>query len=113
MFISSERGIQTDDIPYGLTKAAINSLVKGLAPKLIKENIRINAVAPGITTSDMTGFKKEGNLYCEANLNQRVYLPEEVAEVATFLISDASSCVSGQIIACNEGKTGNSRYMYQ
>lgn len=113
LFISSERGIQTDDIPYGLTKAAINSLVKGLAPKLIKENIRINAVAPGITTSDMTGYKKEGNLYCKANPNHRVYLPEEVAEIATFLISDASSCVSGQIIACNEGKTGNSRYMYQ
>lgn len=113
LFISSERGIQTDDIPYGLTKAAINSLVKGLAPKLIKENIRINAVAPGITTSDMTGFKKEGNLYYKGNPNHRVYLPEEVAEVATFLISDASSCVSGQIIVCNEGKTGNSRYMYQ
>lgn len=112
LFISSERGIQTDDIPYGLTKAAINSLVKGLAPKLIKENIRINAVAPGITTSDMTGFKKEGNLYYKGNPNHRVYLPEEVAEVATFLISYASSCISGQIKVYNEGNTGNSRYIY-
>ena len=113
LFISSERGFQTDDIPYGLTKAAINSLVKGLAPKLVKEGIRVNAVAPGITTSDMTRYKKDGNLYCAANPNERVYLPEEVAEVALFLISDASSCVAGQIIACNEGKTGNSRYMYK
>lgn len=113
LFVSSERGIQTDDIPYGLTKAAINSFVKGAAPQFIKEGIRINAVAPGITTSDMTGYKKDGNLYCAANPNNRVYLPEEVAEVALFLISDASSCVSGQIIACNEGKTGNSRHMYK
>lgn len=113
LFISSERGIQTDDIPYGLTKAAINSFVKGAAPQFIKEGIRINAVAPGITTSDMTGYKKDGNLYCAANPNNRVYLPEEVAEVALFLISDAASCVSGQIIACNEGKTGNSRHIYK
>lgn len=113
LFISSERGEQADDIPYGLTKAAINSLVRGLAPKLIKEGIRINAVAPGITTSDMTGYKKNENLYCAANPNNRVYLPEEVAEVAAFLISDASSCIFGQIIACNEGKTGNSRHMYK
>lgn len=113
LFISSERGIQTDDIPYGLTKAAINSFVQGAAPQFIKEGIRINAVAPGITTSDMTGYKKNGNLYCAANPNNRVYLPEEVAEVALFLISDASSCVSGQIIACNEGKTGNSRHIYK
>lgn len=113
LFISSERGFQADDIPYGLTKAAINSLVKGLAPSLIKEGIRINAVAPGITTSDMTGYRKDGNLYCAANPNNRVYLPEEVAEVASFLISDASACISGQIIVCNEGKTGNSKYMYR
>lgn len=112
LFISSERGTQADDIPYGLTKAAVNSLVKGLAPKLIKEGIRVNAVAPGITTSDMTGFKQDGNLYCAANPAKRVYLPEEVAEVACFLLSDASSCVSGQIIECNEGKTGNSRHIY-
>lgn len=113
LFISSERGEQADDIPYGLTKAAINSFVRGLAPKVIKDGIRINAIAPGITTSDMTGYKKDGNLYCAANTNQRVYLPEEVAEVASFLISDASSCISGQVIACNEGKTGNSRHMYK
>ena len=113
LFISSERGEQKDDIPYGLTKAAINSFVRGIAPKLIKDGIRINAIAPGITTSDITGYKKDGNLYCAANPNNRVYLPEEVAEVASFLISNASSCISGQVIACNEGKTGNSRYMYK
>lgn len=112
LFTSSERGTQTDDIPYGLTKASINSLVKGLAPHLIQYGIRVNAVAPGITTSDMTGFKPDGNLFLQSNPGNRVYLPEEVAEVACFLLSDASSCVSGQIIECNEGKTGNSRYIY-
>ena len=107
LFVSSERGIFADDIPYGLTKAAVNSLVQGLAWRYITKGIRFNAIAPGVTTSDMTGFKEDGNLYCNYNMTKRVYLPEEVAEVACFLISDASRCLNGQIIACNEGKSIN------
>lgn len=109
LFLSSERGTFADDLPYGLTKSAINSLVKGLAWQLIKKNIRVNAVAPGVTASDMTGFKVHENLYVDWNANNRIYLPEEVAEVACFLISDAAKCLSGQIIECNEGKSINFR----
>lgn len=107
LFISSERGTFVDDIPYGLTKAAVNSLVRGLSYAFIKDGIRVNAVAPGITTSEMTGYKEDGNLYSPVNVNYRVYLPDEVAEVSCFLISDASKCISGQIIECNEGKSIN------
>ena len=94
-------------MPYGLTKAALNSLTQGLAYRFAKENIRVNAVAPGVTVSDMTGFS-EDNLYCSYNINKRVYLPEEMAEVAAFLLSEESGCISGQIITCNEGKSINS-----
>ena len=106
LFISSERGDYVDDLPYGLTKVAINSLTKGLAYRLIKKGIRVNAIAPGVTTSDMTGFSDE-NLYASYNANERVYLPEEVAEVACFILSDASKCISGQVIVCNEAKSIN------
>ena len=84
LFTSSETGETVESRPYGYTKAAINSLVKGLANLFVKEGIRINAVAPGITTSDITGFKADGNLSCPSNTLGRVYLPEEVAEVACF-----------------------------
>lgn len=107
LFISSERGSYVDDLPYGITKAAINSLVQGLAARLIKYSIRVNALAPGVTTSDMTGFKEDGNLLCHYNITHRVYLPDEVAEIATFLLSDASRCLNGQILVCNEGKSIN------
>ena len=107
LFITSERGTFVDDLPYGLTKAALNSLTQGLAYRFAKENIRVNAVAPGVTVSDMTGFS-EDNLYCSYNINKRVYLPEEMAEVAAFLLSEESGCISGQIITCNEGKSINS-----
>ena len=109
LFISSETGITMDIRPYGYTKAAINSMVQGLAYILAKDNIRINAVAPGITATEMTGFSAEENMFCQSNMTDRVYLPEEIAETACYLLSDISGCISGQIIACNNGRSINSR----
>lgn len=109
LFISSETGITMDIRPYGYTKAAINSMVQGLAYVFAKDNIRINAIAPGITATEMTGFSAEENLFCQSNMTDRVYLPEEIAETACYLLSDISGCISGQIIACNNGRSINSR----
>lgn len=103
IFITSERGLYCDDIPYGLIKAAINSLTEGLGRRYIDAGIRVNAIAPGVTASDMTGFKKDGDLSRRNACGGRVYLPEEVAEVAAFLMSDASGCISSQIVPCNRG----------
>lgn len=110
LFVSSETGETVDIRPYGFTKAAINSIVQGLACLFVKDGIRVNAVAPGITASDMTGLKADGNLFLECNATNRVYLPEEVAETACFLLSDASGCISGQVIVCNNGRTINPRW---
>lgn len=110
LFMSSETGNTADIRPYGLTKVALNSLVKGLASMYASKGIRVNAIAPGITTSDMTGFKANANLLLKSNATERVYLPEEVAECACFLLSDVSGCVSGEILTCNNGKTINSRW---
>ena len=110
LFISSETGETTDYRPYGLTKAAVNSLVRGLANYYANKGIRVNAIAPGVTASSMSGFSSEGNLYCSSNINERVYLPEEVAELACFLLSDAAGCISGQVITCNNAKTVNPRW---
>ena len=110
LFISSETGNTMDFRPYGFTKAAINSMVQGLAYLFRKQNIRINAVAPGITASDMTGIKHDGNLYAGNYATGRFYLPDEVAEVACFLLSDISGCLSGQIITCNNAQTVNARW---
>ena len=107
IFISSERGLFVDDIPYGLTKAAINSLVQGLAVRVLPSGIRVNAVAPGVTASEMTGFTTDGNLYCGYNADKRVFLPEEVSETACFLLSDCSRCMTGQILACDQGRAIN------
>lgn len=103
LFISSERSYFCDERPYGLIKASINSLTGGLARRFIDKGIRVNAIAPGVTASDMTGFDKEGDLYYENSRGHRVFMPEEVAETAVFLLSDLSACINGHVIPTNSG----------
>lgn len=110
LFLSSETGEMADFRPYGFSKGAINSMVQGLAVLFAKDGIRVNAVAPGITCSDMTGRDKNDDLTFSGNPLNRVYMPEEVAETACFLVSDAAGCISGQIVACNNGKSINARW---
>lgn len=102
--ITSERAKRPDDIPYGLTKAASNSFIQGIACRVIGEGIRVNGVAPGVTVSDMTGFDRTGDLYAQWQAGKRIFLPEEVAEVVAFLLSDLSACISGEIITCDQGR---------
>ena len=100
LFISSETGETPDIRPYGWTKAAVNSMVQGMAYRLAPE---------GICATDMTGMS-ESNLARNDSPVGRVYLPMEMAEIAAFLLSDVSGSISGQIITCNNGKTINARW---
>ena len=102
VFVSSERGSFCTDIPYGLSKAVINSLVGGLNNRTAIYGTRVNAIAPGVTVSEMTGRNKEDLQYKGSPIG-RVLLPEEIAEVAIFLLSDYSSCISGEVINCDSG----------
>ena len=110
IFISSERGNQCDFLPYGLTKIAINSLVEGLSCRFIKEGIRINAIAPGVTCSNLIKVNKYDNLASHKYKSGRIFRPEEVAETAFFLASDYAKCISGEIIHTNLGNHLNSYF---
>ena len=106
---SSETGDFAYDIPYGLTKASINSFIRGLSQRVCKEGFRVNAIAPGVTNTDMTNNYApvvDGDLSFN-NRAGRVFLPEEVAEVALFLLSDASKCINGEVIHTNSGNHVN------
>ena len=102
LFLSSERGSFHTDIPYGLTKALINSLIGGLNNRLAAEGARVNALSPGVTVSEMTGRSNDDLLYNGSPCG-RVFLPEEMAEVAAFLLSDYSKCISGEVVHCDYG----------
>lgn len=110
LMVSSETGETCDFRPYGLSKIALNSLTKGLAHLYKKNGIRINAISPGVTASEMTGFSPDGNLSANNYGSGRIYLPIEVATVASFLISDLAQSLSGQIICCNNANTVNARW---
>lgn len=102
--ISSMSGIIAAPNPYHLSKEGINSLTKGLAKEYTKNNIIVNAIAPGVTNTNMNQYS--GNLYRDqGNKNRRVALPEEIAELALFLASDASNNIVGQIILIDGGES--------
>jgi 3-oxoacyl-[acyl-carrier protein] reductase len=90
---------------YSASKAGLVWLTKSLAKELGSRNIRVNAVAPGFVTSEMTdGLKPE---YREAILKQiplgRFGAGEDVAGVVAFLCSPDSAYVHGEVISMDGG----------
>lgn len=105
IMIASNRGVFGDDGPYGISKAGVINLTHGLARELLNKNIRVNAINPGATASNINKLKDEDNLYRETLKGRRFIAAKEIAEVVVFLISDSSSCITGQIINCDNGET--------
>ena len=86
---------------YSATKGAVISLTKSAAKELSGLNIRVNAIAPGLTNTDMMRQadpeKLQGRIdnICMGRLAE----PEDIANACMFLISDLSSYISGQVLA--------------
>ena len=98
---------------YGPAKAGILNLTKSLAVEWARYNIRVNCVAPGIVETDlikgMTRTKFATNLekaYRRTPM-RRAAAPEEVASVVLFLVSEASSFVTGVNIPVDGGWTAD------
>jgi 3-oxoacyl-[acyl-carrier protein] reductase len=90
---------------YVASKAAIIGLTRALARSLAPLRIRVNAVSPGSTDTAMTASYDEAarRNVAERTLVRRIGRPEEIAAVAQFLISDAASYVTGEIVNVNGG----------
>lgn len=103
--ISSQGGFVGATYPYRMVKWDIRGLTAGLGKLLIKDNIIVNGIAPGVVKTSMQEFSlnQGDNLFTNQNPIQRVCLPEEIAELALFLISDASNFIVGQTIVCDGG----------
>lgn len=92
---------QTAGVGYPASKFAVNGLTKSLARELAKDNIRVNAVAPGVTRTDMVAALPEEmvkRLAASIPLG-RVGEPEDVANAFLFLASDLASYVTGEILS--------------
>ena len=106
--ISSVGGIVPDisQVAYGTSKAAINYLTKLIAVHEAKNNIRCNAVLPGMTATEAVEknlTEEFRNLFLRHIPLSRMGLPEEIAEAVVYFASDASAYTTGQILTISGG----------
>ena len=102
--------------PYGASKAAVHHLTRVLAASLVKENIIVNAIAPGPFPTWMlsTGVGGGGDLDIDwaavgdSNPRGRVGTPEDIAGLAIFLCSRAGAYTVGETITCDGGAVASS-----
>ena len=106
--ISSVGGLVPDisQVAYGTSKAAINYLTKLIAVHEAKNNIRCNAVLPGMTATDAVKEKLSEefrDLFLRHIPFGRMGTPEEIAEAAVYFASDESAYTTGQILTVSGG----------
>lgn len=94
---------------YNTSKAAVHQMVKSLAVELAPFKIRVNAVAPGYTLTEMTklGLSKREwvEVWEEMTPMKRFAEPDEIAHAVLFLASDAASYCTGTILLVDGGYT--------
>jgi NAD(P)-dependent dehydrogenase (short-subunit alcohol dehydrogenase family) len=91
---------------YSATKGAIDTLVRHFAALLGPRGIRVNAVAPGVIDTDMSKFARseEGREYTLGmQALQRIGKPDDVADVVTFVASDAARWITGETLEASGG----------
>lgn len=105
--MSSGSGLAGDyvRIAYGTSKGAVSTMTQYIAAQHGKQNIRCNAIAPGLIADE--GLRKAAPklvaLNEKHNLTPRVGRPEDIASLVAFLASTESEYITGQTICCDGG----------
>lgn len=103
---------------YGASKAGLNQLTRVLAVELAPRHIRVNAILPGVIATDRVTasvFTPAARAEMDAKVAripmQRLGTPDEIAELAVFLLSDAASYTTGGLYTVDGGfSLGMARY---
>ena len=112
VFISSISGTKVSYIGnsiYSASKGAINSICKGLALELASQQIRVNTITPGMVETNIVSGGEVTQEQMEADKQKyplkRYGKPEEVAYAVVYLLSEASSWVTGSNLLIDGGYT--------
>ncbi|MBQ8975586.1 MAG: 3-oxoacyl-[Oscillospiraceae bacterium] len=103
--ISSVAGLMGNagQVNYSASKAGVVGITKSVARELASRGVTCNAIAPGFIATDMTkNFNEENSLVGSIPLG-RMGTPEDVANVAAFLASDAAAYITGEVIRVDGG----------
>jgi NAD(P)-dependent dehydrogenase (short-subunit alcohol dehydrogenase family) len=104
---AAHTGAAGEWVHYAASKGAIDSFTIGLAREVATEGIRVNAVSPGLTDTDIhTASGEPGRLQRLMSTipMHRAGQPEEIAEAVLWMLSPAASYVTGSILAVGGGR---------
>ena len=98
-----------DQVPYVVSKGAVNQLTKVMAMGLAQHGIRVNAIGPGTIATDLARKAVMGSPQARHRLLSRTPMgrlgePDEVARVAVFLASEDASYMTGQTVYPDGGR---------
>ncbi|MCG8425654.1 MAG: SDR family oxidoreductase [Proteobacteria bacterium] len=87
---------------YSATKAAVERLTRSLAVELGPSGVRVNAVAPGTTETEMLDEQVKHTFIAQTPLG-RLGKPDDIARPVAFLASDDAAWITGQVLASSGG----------
>ena len=90
---------------YAASKGAVNAFTRALAVELASRGVTVNAIAPGFIETDMSEAvrNKAGDLIKKMIPMRRLGQPDDIAQVAVFLASDAAAYLTGQVLTVDGG----------
>lgn len=101
--ISSTSALKPGWNPYCISKSGIKSMTLGLADELIKYGIVVNCIAPGPVATKMLNKTDEDNLFNPRYKAKRYAHPQEIANWAVYLVSDAGKLILGDSLYISGG----------
>lgn len=97
--------LEKGNVAYGASKAAVIAFTRTAAKELAQQNVRMNAVAPGLTDTNMAHLMedKAGEAMVRDTAFNRLAKPAEIADAVLFLASERASFITGQTLRVDGG----------